>query len=384
MTEAKSIGIVTIHGIDNFGSLLQAYATQEIIKKIGYRAEIIDYKYPNEYHLERAKLNSPYAQVKLTFLQRVQQHFYHKYYSRKVIQEKHKLFNEERKKLLNLSRIYSTKEDLCKVNPYYDIYVTGSDQVWNPRYLYEDTTFFLSFTNSKNKVAFSASFGSTEIDRLHQDIIRPLLAEYKSISTRESSGVSLVKEICGKDAVCTCDPTLLLSGKQWGEVFNDEPLIKGDYILCYILTYTANPYPYAYTFVKHIKKALGMKVIFIDESGLYWCDPRHKSFQIYGPRQIINLFKNASFIISSSFHGAAFSINLRKNFYSIFPKGVKDERQESLLKIVGAEDRLIRVGDPFPERESIPVKNWEEIETRLNRYVESSLDYLKESLALCQ
>ena len=160
--------------------------------------------------------------------------------------------------------------------------------------------------------------------------------------------------------------------------------IKGDYILCYILTYTANPYPYAYNFVKHIQKSLGIKVVFIDEGGLYWCDPRHKSFQIYGPRQIINLFKNASFVISSSFHGAAFSINFKKDFYSIFPKEVKDERQESLLKIVGAEDRLIRVGDSFPEKNTITINNWDSIETRLKEYVDKSLLYLEESLAICQ
>ena len=262
--------------------------------------------------------------------------------------------------------------------------MTGSDQVWNPRYLYEDTSFLLSFTKSKNKVAFSSSFGSTEIDSTHQAIMRPLLMEYKAISTREGSGVALVDEISGKDAICTCDPTLLLSGKAWGVVFDDEPIIKGDYILCYILTYTANPYPYAYSFVKHIQKELGIKVVFIDEGGVYWCDPRHKSFQIYGPRQIINLFKNASFVISSSFHGAAFSINLKKNFYSIFPKGVKDERQESLLKIVGAEDRLIRVGDTFPEKNEMTIKNWDSIETRLKEYVDKSLRFLEESLALCQ
>lgn len=380
----KNVGIITIHGIDNFGSLLQAFATQEVIRKLGYKTEIIDYKYPNAYHLERAKLKSPYAQAKLSFLQRVQQHFYHKYRSLKVNQAKHILYDAERIRLLDLSQEYKSKEELNESQPKYDIYVTGSDQVWNPRYLYEDTTFLLSFTQSKNKISFSASFGSTEIDMVHRNIMRPLLSEYKAISTRESSGVSLVKEICGKDAICTCDPTLLLSGKEWGEVFDDEPIIEGDYILCYILTYTATPYPYAYKFVKHIQKNLGMKVVFIDEGGLYWCDPRNKSIQVYGPRQIINLFKNASFIISSSFHGAAFSINFKKDFYSIFPKEVKDERQESLLNILGAGERLIRVGDPFPERDIIPVKNWDNIETRLHNYVDSSLQYLKQSLESCQ
>ena len=127
---------------------------------------------------------------------------------------------------------------------------------------------------------------------------------------------------------------------------------------------------------KHLKK----KVVILDESGRYWMDPRYKSFQTYGPREIINLFQNASFIISSSFHGAAFSINLKKDFYSLFPKGIMDERQESLLKIVGAEDRFIQVGDPFPDPSSFKIQNWDEITKRLNMFRKESIDYLSNAL----
>ena len=379
----KSIGLITIHGINNFGSLFQAYATQTMVERLGYSCEIINYKYPNSYHIQRAREKSLYASVKLTFTQRVRMHFYHKYFEKKVNKQKHNLYNQVREKLLKVSRVYENMKSLVNDPPKYNIYLTGSDQVWNPRYLYEDTTFLLSFVNSPNKIAFSASFGATEIDVLHQKIMKPLLLEYKKISTRENSGVRLVQEICGKDAICTCDPTLLLSGEDWNKVFDEEPLVKGDYILCYILTYTANPYPYAYQFVKHIKKTLGMKVVFIDDEGLYWCDFRNKSLRVYGPDDIINLFEHASFIISSSFHGAAFSINFKKDFYSIFPYGVKDERQESLLKIVGAEDRLIRVGDPFPTKDDIRIKKWDNINMRLQEYVSRSIEYLRDSLSSC-
>ena len=384
MERNNTVGLITIHGIDNFGSLFQAYATQHVIERLGYQCVIINYKYPNDYHIQRSKGNSPYASVKLTFLQRVRLHFYRKYVSKKVNEKKHDLYEKVRARLLKVSEPYEDKESLQKNPPQFDIYLTGSDQVWNPRYLYEDTSFLLSFVDSPNKIAYSASFGATEIDDSHKEMMRPFLAEYKRISTREQSGVKLVQDISGKDSICTCDPTLLLSGDDWRKVFNEEPLVKGKYILCYILTYTANPYPYAYEFVQYIKKSLGLKVVFIDEVGLYWGDFRNKSLQIYGPNDIINLFSYASFIISSSFHGAAFSINLHKDFYSIFPKDVKDERQESLLKIVGAADRLIRVGDPFPEKDSIIIKNWGMIESRLKDYVSKSEEYLRMSLELCR
>ena len=378
----KRVGLITIHGINNFGSLCQAYATQRVIEDLGYECEIINYKYPNEYHTKKAADCSPYAKLEPGFMQRVRLHYYRKFFCAKNIEKKSGLYKKCQEELLHLSKCYESKEKIAENPPIYDIYLTGSDQVWNPRYLYEDMTFFLPFA-SKNKIAFSASFGTTEIDEMHQQLMRPLLQDYLAISTRELSGVEMVKKICNRDAICTCDPTLLLSGNTWGQLFDDKPIVDGDYILCYILTYTANPYPYAYKFVCHIKKLLRMKVVFIDEEGYYWGDLRHKSFQVYGPREIINLFKNSKFVISSSFHGAAFSLNFRKSFYSIFPRDVKDERQESLLKIVGATGRFIRVGDSFPVATDVEIKNWNDIGDKLREYVSLSTNYLRNALELC-
>ena len=384
MKDSKSVGLITIHDIDNFGSLLQAFATQSVVEKLGYNCEIINYKYPNEYHIQCDRLSPPYACVKPKFWQRVRLFFYYRLAAKGIDRKKHLLFEKEKKRLLKLTAIYESRESLFDNPPQFDIYLTGSDQVWNPRYLYEDTSFFLPFVNTSNKIAYSASFGSTDLPVSYQKLIRPLLNQYRCISTRENSGVRMVKEICGKDAICTCDPTLLLTSSEWASFFDEAPLIKGNYILCYILTYTANPYPYAYHFIKHIKKALGMKVVFIDEGGYYWGDFLNKSLHVYGPNDIINLFRYSSFIISSSFHGAAFSINFRKDFYSIFPKGVKDERQESLLRIVGAENRLVRVGDPLPASQDIHINNWDTIERLLNKYVSVSYNYLKDSLSKCE
>lgn len=376
----KTVGITTIHGINNFGSLLQTYATQCIIERLGYQPTIINYRYPNEYHLELNRQHNPYATYKAPFRMRLRRALYCRLLSAKVNQKKDILFKKEQKALLTLTEQYEDQESLRKNPPKFDIYLTGSDQVWNPRYMYDDCTYMLDFIHNVPKVAFSASFGTTDLDDEHKRIYRPLLEEYSSISLREQSGVGIVKDICGKDAECTCDPTLLLNGEEWSQVFNDEPIIKEEYILCYVLTYTANPYPYATTFIKHIQKHLKKRVVMLDETGLYWMDPTCKSYQCYGPRDIINLFQNASFIISSSFHGVAFSINFKKNFYSLFLRGVKDERQESLLKIVGAEDRFICVGDLLPEPSTFDIKDWDGITEKLNEYRRKSKNYLSKAL----
>ena len=370
----RTVGIVTIHGICNFGSLLQSYATQTIVERLGYSAKIINYRYPNEYHLAEIRKHSPYASFKLPFWTRLRMAIYNRTIAKKVRNKKVTFFKEAQKELLEQTREYPNQQSLLDNPPLFDIYLTGSDQVWNPRYMYNDSTYLLDFIHGVPKVAYSASFGTTCLSEEYKNIYRPLLEEYNSISLREQSGVQMLKEICGKDAQCTCDPTLLLSGEEWAEVFHDAPLVKGEYILCYVLTYTANPYPYATTFIKHIQKHLKKKVIFLDENGMYWMDFRNKALQCYGPKEIVNLFQHASFIISSSFHGAAFSVNFKKDFYSLFPKGIMDERQESLLRIIGAEERLIYTGDSLPDPETFEIRDWDNILDKLDTYRQKSIN----------
>lgn len=376
----NTVGIITIHCISNFGSLLQSYATQKVIENLGYRPKIINYKYPNEYHLAENKKTSPYSISPPTFWMRFRMAIYARTVLKSDLKKKVLLFRKAQNTMLYLTDEYKNQKSLRQNPPKFDIYLTGSDQVWNPRYMFKDCTYFLDFVHNVPKIAYSASFGTTDLTEEYKNIYRPLLAEYNSISLREQSGVKMVKDICGKDAECTCDPTLLLSGKEWSEVFNDEPIINDDYILCYILTYTANPYPYADTFIRHMQTHLKKKIVILDETGRYWMDFRYKSFQSYGPREIMNLFQHASFIISSSFHGVAFSVNFKKDFYSLFPKEIKDERQENLLKKIGAEDRLVHVGDPLPNPSTFKIQNWDTISEKLDAYRQKSINYLSKAL----
>lgn len=383
----KKVGLITIHGICNFGSVFQTYALQKKVESFGYDCEVINYKYPNEYHKSKYIGKNPYAnvnKVKETYFDIWRKRFYYRLklaerYSQKMVQ-KYKYFVDT---FLKTSSEYPTMESLVDCDGKYDIYLTGSDQVWNPRYLYEDVTYLLPFTESKNKIAFSASFGTSDISDEYKDLYRPLLSQYKHISTREQSGTILLNDICSKPAQCTCDPTLLLNGDEWRKLIIGKPLVRGKFILCYVLKYTSDPYPYASDLIEYIRKQLGYKVVCIDDPDKYWLHPRFINKNGCGPLDLLNLFENASFIISSSFHGAAFSINLKKDFYSILPPNINDERQESFLKKVGAEDRIIRVGDPMPNPNELRVKNWDEISNKLNDFRKESLTYLENALNDC-
>lgn len=375
----KTVGIITIHKICNFGSLLQAFATQRIVERLGYKPQIINYKYPNEYHTAENLKHSPYADLYLPLGARLRLAIYNRLIAKKNNAKKNKLFDEVQKKLLYQTIEYKNSAALRQNPPKFDIYLTGSDQVWNPRYMYEDCTYLLDFVHGVPKVAYSASFGTNRLEQKYKILYSPLLNEYMSISIRETSGIRLINELYNKKAECTCDPTLLLTGNEWRDIFNDRPLIKGEYILCYVLTYSTNPYPYASSFIKYIQRNLNRKVVVLDEIGMYWMDGRYKSYRCYGPIEVINLFRYASFIITSSFHGVAFSINFNKDFYSIV-NDTEDERQVNLLKIVGVEDRIIRVGSPLPKLSSFKIKEWDDINSKLDDFRKHSLHYLSEAL----
>ena len=131
-----SVGIITIHGINNFGSVFQAYALQETISQMGYDVQIIDYTYPNVYHKKSYIINNPYSNNKITLnkFDIVRNYIYRLTNQRKDAQKRKQKFQIAIHSLLRLSENYPDITSLKKCNGRYEIYVTGSDQVWSPRY----------------------------------------------------------------------------------------------------------------------------------------------------------------------------------------------------------------------------------------------------------
>ena len=117
----KTVGIATIHAINNFGSLLQAFATQTVVERLGYKTSIINYKYPNEYHFSEYQKKSPYAACKQNFAMRLKLALYTRKCMKKNAQTKQMLFQKERKKLLIETPLYPTIQSLHENPPKFDI-----------------------------------------------------------------------------------------------------------------------------------------------------------------------------------------------------------------------------------------------------------------------
>ncbi len=325
------IGIMTMHRVQNLGSVLQAYALQYKIEQLGYESELIDYVFPSKKKKSRFSVREGYRCF-LNILQGCPRE-----------KSAHKI-EKFRKKYLHCSAKTYDRESLLTVPPQYDLYCTGSDQVWNPFHVGEDTSFMMDFVpNDAPRIAYASSFASKEIKEPFFSLYARHLTRYKSITVREQSGVRIIREMTGKDADVVCDPTLLLSAEEWNPIADlSEVKIKGNYILVYLLGYMFNPRPNFYNIVESVRKMLDMPVYQINP---YTKDRLHfhiKPLQGMGPADFVHLIRNASFVVTDSFHGAAFA-----SIFNIPMIGmVKDEhhgdgRIATLRKTVGGENSII-------------------------------------------
>ena len=156
----KSAGIITIHKINNYGSVLQAYALQEVCRQMGYNVEIIDYTFPNTYHSTKAKE----LDIEEVSQQSAEPKWIKVLFAKALLRQ-HKTIAKFVGERLNLSaKSFNSPEELEKSCPAYDVYITGSDQLWSPRYCKGDPAFMLHFApDSAKKISYAASIGTTAI-----------------------------------------------------------------------------------------------------------------------------------------------------------------------------------------------------------------------------
>ena len=330
-----------MHKVLNYGSALQAYALQHVIEKMGHDVEIIDYIYPNEYHMKFIHKRSVISRLISYTIELLRGFPRHK---------RIKAFREFINDNLKLSLTYNSKEELYNNPPKYDVYMTGSDQVWNPKCIHEDTSFMLSFTDSPNKVAFSASIAKGEIPEQYKDLYSRELKKFKQIYVRERRGAELIKSLIGYKPKVVLDPTLLLETKDWKALAQKSKIeLKEPYILIYVLEYSFNVYPYMYQLIKYIQHQMDMKLVVMGMSIRHARKLSNKQIlhdaSVY---DFVKIFSNASLVITDSFHGTAFSLNLNVPFYSVVNNIENtDSRIIDLLNMVGDKSRIIRKGEDF-------------------------------------
>lgn len=339
----KSIGIITIHKINNYGSVLQAYALQKACEDLGYRVEIIDYDFPNVFHL-----NNKYATASDT---QPNEPKWIKALFAKALVRQHKGIRSFVENYQHLSGYkYHRVEDFTNNQPHYDIYLTGSDQLWSPRHCNGDPAFMLYFApDNALKVAYAASIGASAIPKDLKDTYSRLLSRYKHIAVRENSGAEIIKGLTGKEAAVVLDPTLLLNKDDWNRIAVARRIVKKKYILCYFLNYTFNAFPYVDELAADIQRQTGFEIVRVAR-------PPHRlsigntAYKIgASPEEFMALVRDAEIVLTTSFHGTAFAVNYGRPVFSIVEnRNASDSRQVSLMHNLGLDKQIISVKDEFP------------------------------------
>lgn len=368
----KKVGVLTMHSVINYGSFLQAYATQEVIKSLNYDCEIIDYKFPNQWHfnngLEYDKINLIASDL-LYKLGITKGH------------RKKKRILEAINKYLKMSNHYDSPELIYNNPPIYDVYVTGSDQTWNTKHTQGDVTFMLNFApKGKKRISFSASLARKNLDEKYGDIFQKYLNQYDNISIRDSNGNNIISELTGKQASVTLDPTLILNRYEWSKfAANRKNSFKEKkYIVFYLITHSFDPRPYIYDLLKALQVETGLDVYTFSTIPEEF-NIKHKVFSDIHVESFIHLFEGASYVVTSSFHGTAFAVNFGIPLYSVVnDENSGDDRQASLLSKLNISNCLVQVGKEFSTIS--PEYNVIEQQKKLEELREKSKDYLKSSL----
>lgn len=325
------ITVITLQNIRNYGSALQALATQKIFEQLGLEVDFINYL------RENTCSNKKKIETWCQGMSPLKKFFYTcALYPSFLLMDKK--FNNFLRNYLNVQKqSYSTEDDFKKFPITSDIYCTGSDQTWNSGWNGGVLTpLFLSFVpNHIPKIAYSASFGKSKLDKWEKEETKKLLKRYQAISVRESSGVDIIKDLGISEVSHVLDPTLQLKRDFWKQ-YAGKRKIKTPYLLIYQLNTNSQFDKYA----KEFAKRKGLKLVRfctrIDQ-----CIKCGKSLIIPEVLDFVSLIYHADLVITDSFHATAFSINVNTQFISIYPNSF-GSRLESILKLTKLENRHLK------------------------------------------
>lgn len=365
------VGLITRHFIANYGSLLQTIATVMAIEKNGHQCEIINYIREDE---EPKKLKDSIIKENekwnKSFLKR-QVYRVYQYFNCQLMAN---IFHKKNGHYLeNKTRLCRSSQDLAKLDDF-DVYCSGSDQLWGPIGKSEyDPAYFLGFVD-KNKrcVSYSGSFGTESLSNALKKQIPSLFSKYDAVSVREQSA----KEILSKYNICSdvvLDPTLLITKKEWVKKIG----IKGYSGEKYILVYQLHNSKLFDKYVQRLANDKQMEVIYITTK-INGLTKKWKKKYIPSVDQFLSYIMNADYVITDSFHGTVFSIIFNKQFVSISP-GKTKTRITSLLRLFGLEERFVsneKVGDSLADEEI----EWRRVNRTLSDQRIKSLKWLKNAL----
>lgn len=363
------IGILTFHRAINYGAFLQAFALKTFLTSLGHDVEIVDY-WP-EGHADAYRL-FPHSWKKYSLIGKLKflVSFILRYGRAKKRRDKMQKLVEEYLNLTTLP-LYQEAQSLNALS--YDCIVYGSDQIWwksnIPSYLGFDPVYWGEYVpTSIKKIAYAPSMGIINLIEDDKRDIRKWLRNFDALSVREIDLYKTISFLTSQEIALVLDPVFLLSTEEWEKLC--IPLQRTKYILYYNLL----PSKEADTLVETLSKQ--MKCDIVEITGTVNLKKIGKRYvQTADAIQFISLIKNAHFVVTSSFHGTAFSLLFKKQFFAI-GMGKRAGRVESLLEQLDISNRLIRNIRVIPTSRI----DYSSLSVKLQMLILDSYEYLKESI----
>lgn len=325
----QRVAVITLHRVTNFGSLLQTFATENTLHQLGYDVEILDFV-PEGLTFKRAIWPKSGSIIKkiIKFLPLLACNLFQYHMSDSFLRN-HLSLSKKR---------YGSFAELSKASISADLFLSGSDQVWNtqnnnPK---EDLgAYYLSFVQNKPKVAYAGSFGRTDFSKEELKQIEKWLKQYRAISVREDSGLQLLEEM-GIEGTHVVDPTFLLDRTQWLDFYSSHRKAFPD--TGYVFVYNLNRNKIIEEIAIAVAKEKGLRIVNFADTFEFIHGAKNKLFNT--PLDFLGYIANADYVITDSFHGTSFSINLGRQFVTVAaPK--YNTRIESVLRMMSLEDRLV-------------------------------------------
>lgn len=324
---------ITFHASHNYGSMLQAFALQTIIQRLGFENEIINLRTLRQKELYSYR----YRYTNHNFIKRLVANLI-TYYYLKDVKRKSILFERFLSEDLRLTREYASAEELQLADLDYDCFISGGDQIWNTGCIDFDWSFYLSFVKKGKKISYAVSMGprATE-DVIGLDKVAGLLKQYDHIAVREEGTQKIVEDLIGHPVSITLDPVLLLDSTDWQKHYAQEPIIKGDYILLYVPGYRRDEYKIA-SMTGRILHQKVISTLYAANTMLY---PNIRMHCATGPWEFLNLLQHARMAVCGSYHAVLFSMLFQKPFLAV--NGAKDNRMRTILQNTGLLNRVVSV-----------------------------------------
>lgn len=362
------VGIIThYYKSTNYGGNLQAYALCTYLKRKGYQVEQICYN-------PKSILKANYSVYEKCI--RIIKEIYSKWHNRrdvlvcKMLYQRKKAVYKFNKEIPHSRKVYTSSTIAhCKDN--YDVYITGSDQVWHPNTIC--SAYLLTFAGQNRiRISYAASLAVQTLLPKQIEMLEDALPLYKKISVREKSAINLLGDHINKKIEWVVDPTLLLSKTEWDNLCENR-IVKGNYVFCYFLGNDIEERDLAIQFAKKHN----LKVVTIPYLNNHYreCDNGYGDISLskISPEEFLSLIKYADYVFTDSFHGTLFSGIFNRRFVTFGRNEYEgmDERINSLLKLYNAEMCFCN----SDKRVSI-----EYIEEVLSKTIDYETDFFKEQI----